>query len=60
MMGWWRNQGNTRDGVAGAGNDLVDLEAGQLSALTGFCALGHLDLQFFCIDQIFRGHAKSP
>ena len=45
--------------MARLGNDLVDLEARKLSALTGLRSLSHLDLYFFGIDQILRGHTET-
>ena len=41
------------------GNDLVHLEARQLSAFTGLGTLCHLDLDLFGIYQIFNGHTKT-
>ena len=31
-----------------------------MSALTGFCTLRHLDLNFFCAAQIFAGNTETP
>ena len=45
-----RNQAHTGDGVARLGDRLIHLVAGQLSALAGLCALGHLDLDFVRVD----------
>uniref|UniRef100_A0A6J5ZUT4 Unannotated protein n=1 Tax=freshwater metagenome TaxID=449393 RepID=A0A6J5ZUT4_9ZZZZ len=39
-----RDQPNARSRVANPADVLVDLVAGQLAALAGLCALGHLDL----------------
>ncbi|MPM13783.1 hypothetical protein SDC9_60142 [bioreactor metagenome] len=36
----------------------VDLLAGQLAALTGLGALGHLDLDVLGVRQVLRGHAE--
>ena len=55
----WRNKRDSGDGITRLGNDLVHLEAGQLSAFTRFCTLRHLDLQLLCIDQIFRRNAET-
>ena len=38
---------------------LVDLVAGQLAALAGLRALGHLDLQLVGVDEVVRGHAEA-
>ena len=54
-----RDERDTGNGVTRLGDDVVDLEAGQLSALTGFRTLSHLDLYLFCIYQILCRHAKT-
>ena len=36
----------------------IDLVAGQLAAFAGLGALGHLDLQFIGVDEIFGGDAE--
>ena len=38
---------------------LVDLVAGQLAALAGLGALGHLDLQLVGVDEVVGGHAEA-
>ncbi len=43
-----------------AGDVLVDLVAGQLAALAGLGALGHLDLDVVGVDQVLGGDAKAP
>ena len=58
-MRWRRNQADARDRVTGLGDDLVDLEARQLTTLTRFSTLCHLDLDFLCIYQIFCCHTES-
>ena len=50
-----RDEGDTRNGVTCLGNDVVDLVAGQLSALTGLGTLCHLDLYLLSVDKVFRG-----
>ena len=45
--------------MTGLGNDLVNLEARQLTTLTRFSTLCHLDLDFLCIYQIFSSHTES-
>ena len=59
VMRWRRNQADARDRVTGLGDDLVDLEARQLTTLTRFSTLCHLDLDFLCIYQIFCCHTES-
>ena len=59
MVRRWRNQTHARPRKTQLGDHLVDLVAGQLSALTGLGALRHLDLQHFRVDQIFGGHAET-
>ena len=54
-----RNERDAWDGVARAGNDFVDLIAGQLAALAGLGTLSHLNLYFLSIHQILRGHAEA-
>ena len=58
-MRWRRNQADARNRVTGLGNDLVNLEARQLTTLTRFSTLCHLDLDFLCIYQIFSSHTES-
>ena len=59
VMRWRRNQADARDRVTGLGDDLVDLEARQLTTLTRFSTLCHLDLDFLCIYQIFCCHTET-
>ena len=59
VMRWRRNQADARDRVTGLGDDLVNLEARQLTTLTRFSTLCHLDLDFLCIYQIFCSHTES-
>ena len=54
-----RDERDAGDGVARLGDDVVHLEAGQLSALAGLGALGHLDLYLFGVHQIFCRHAEA-
>ena len=54
-----RDQPDARRGVADLADVFIDLVAGKLPALAGLGALGHLDLQFIGVDQIFGGHAES-
>ena len=46
VVGRGRDQGNAGGGAAGLGNPGVHLLAGQMAALAGLRALGHLDLDF--------------
>jgi len=46
-------------GVADLADVVIDLVAGELPALAGLGALGHLDLQFVGIDQVFGGDAEA-
>ena len=59
MMRWRRDQRNAGNRVTCLGNHLVNLETRKLSALTGLRSLSHLDLYFFGIDQILRGHTET-
>ena len=45
--------------MAGLGDDLVDLEAGELASLAGLCALGDLDLDFVGVDEVLSGDAEA-
>ena len=56
--GGGRDQADARRGVPGLGDPRVDLVAGQLAALAGLGALGHLDLQVVGVDQVLAGHAE--
>ena len=53
-----RDQADARRRIAHARDVLVDLLAGQLSALAGLRALRHLDLQIVGVDEIFGGDAE--
>src|SRR3989442_578753 len=41
------------------GDPGIDLVAGQLPALAGLGALGHLDLKVVRVDQVLAGHAEA-
>ena len=41
------------------GDDLVDLVAGQLSALTRLGTLCYLDLDLLSVDEVFRGDTEA-
>ena len=58
-MGRRRNQPHARGAVADAGDFLVYFVARQLSAFARLGALGHLDLQFLGVDQVFAGDAET-
>ena len=58
MMRGRRDQADALGRMAHLGDDRVDLVAGQLAALAGLGALGHLDLDHVGIDEIFRRHAE--
>ena len=53
------NQSHTGSGMAHAGNGLVDLVTGQLSAFAGLRALGDFDLQLVGVDEVFGGDAEA-
>ena len=53
------DQADARGGVPGLGDPRVDLVAGQLAALAGLGALGHLDLDVVGVDQVLAGHAEA-
>ena len=54
-----RDQADARRRVADRADVLVDLVAGQLAALAGLRALGHLDLQLVGVDEVVDGHAEA-
>ena len=53
-----RDQADARGGVADLGDPGIDFLPGQLAAFAGLGALGHLDLEFFGVDQIEAGDAE--
>ena len=59
VVGRRRDEGNARGGVTAPGNPGVDLAGGQVPALAGLGALGHLDLNLLGADQIFTGDAEA-
>ena len=54
-----RDQAHARRRVPHLGDPRIDLAAGQLAALARLGALGHLDLQFLRVDQVFAGDAEA-
>ncbi len=54
-----RDQPDAGGRVAYFGNPGIDFLAGQLPALAGFGALGHLDLQLAGVDQVIAGDAEA-
>ena len=54
-----RDQGHTGCGVSGLGDPGIYLSSGQMSALTGFCSLCHLDLNLLCTYQVTAGNTKT-
>ncbi len=59
MMRGGRNQLDTRTGVTQLRDHLIDLMPRQLTALARLGPLSDLDLQYLCINQIVRCHAKA-
>ncbi len=55
----WRDERDARNGVACLGDDLVDLVAGQLSALTRLGTLCYLDLYLLSVDKVFCGDTEA-
>ena len=55
----WRNQADAGRAVANLGDPGIHLLAGQLTALAGLRALGHLDLDFGGVRQIIAGDAEA-
>ena len=58
MMGRRRNQRHAGGGAAHLRHPGINLFAGQMAALAGFCALRHFDLNLFCTVQVGAGHAE--
>src|SRR5258708_2226928 len=54
-----RNQRRAWRGVPDARDVFADFLGGQLAALTGLRALGHLDFEFFGVDEIVRRDSKT-
>ena len=54
-----RDEAHAGGRVAHAADVLVDLVAGQLAALAGLGALGHLDLQLVGVDEVVDRHAEA-
>ena len=54
-----RDEAHAGRRVAHRADVLVDLVAGQLAALAGLGALGHLDLQLVGVDEVVRGDAEA-
>ena len=54
-----RNQAHAGNGVAHAGDHVVDLVAGQLAAFAGLGALRDFDLQVVGVDEIVGGDAEA-
>ena len=59
MVGRGRNQPDARHRAAQLGDVLGDLVAGQLAALAGLGALGHLDLDLVGAREVFGAHAET-
>ena len=59
VMWWGRDEADARNGVTRLGDNLVHLEARQLSTFTGLGSLCHLNLYFFCIHEVFSRHAET-
>ena len=55
----WGNELDAGLGVAQAGDEGVDLVAGELAALAGLRALCHFDLQLVGVDEVVRGDAEA-
>jgi hypothetical protein len=53
------DQAHARHAVAQHADVLADLAAGQLAALAGLGALGHLDLDLVGADQVLGGDAEA-
>ncbi len=54
------DQPDPRRRVSGLGDPRVHLVAGELPALAGLGALGHLDLQVVGVGQVLSGDAEAP
>ena len=54
-----RGEPHPRHGMADLGDPRIDLAAGELAALAGLGALGHLDLQLVGVDEVLARHAEA-
>eukprot|EP00123_Amoebidium_parasiticum_P018834 comp24298_c0_seq1/m.45560 comp24298_c0_seq1/g.45560 ORF comp24298_c0_seq1/g.45560 comp24298_c0_seq1/m.45560 type:complete len:1025 (+) comp24298_c0_seq1:2711-5785(+) len=59
VVGGRGDQAHAGGGVTARGNGLGHLVAGQLTALTGLCTLGHLDLKLVRIGQVPCRHTET-
>ena len=59
VVGRRRDEADARRGEAGLGDPGIDLGAGQLAALAGLGALGHLDLQLAGVDEVLARDAEA-
>ena len=60
MVGRRAYQGDAGRGAPGPGDPGIDLASRQVPALSGLCALCHLDLQFLRTVQVRARHAEAP
>ena len=60
VVGRRRDQPDAGGRVADPRDVVVDLVAGQLPALAGLGALGHLDLELVGVDEVVDRHAEAP
>ena len=59
VVRWRRDEAHARRRVADLGDPGVDLVAGQLAALAGLGALGHLDLDLARAHEVLAGDAEA-
>src|SRR5262249_59702298 len=59
VVGWRRDERHSRRRAADAGDAVVHLVAGELSALARLCALGDLDLQLVGVDQVLGADPEA-
>ena len=55
----WRDEADAGGGAAGLGDRRIHLGAGQLAAFAGLRALGHLDLDFLGVGEVFARDAEA-
>ena len=60
VVRWWRDQLDTRCGVAHPSNIVVHFVSWQLASLTRLGTLGHLYLEVLRVDQIVAGDPETP
>ena len=59
MVGRRRDQAHAGGGMSGLRDPGIDFAARQMPTLSGFCSLGHLDLDLLCAVQVATRHTET-